>query len=345
MLKMPAEWEAHEATWLAWPHNPETWPGRLKFIPQVWIQMIKALHVHETVHLLVNDTEMEKGVQLRLQRADIDLTKVRFHKIPTNDCWLRDSGPTFVRTVSDLSDRSDSSDKKIAAVCWIFNSWGEKWPPWNLDQEVSRRVVQSIGLSGLEPGIVLEGGSIEVNGEGVLLTTESCLLKRNSHLRKEDIEKHLISFLGVKKIIWLTGSPPQGDDTDGHIDNLARFVSSGTIVAPLSKDSSDPDHLSQAENLEALKKGTALSGKSFSVIPLPSPRVLGPDQRKLPASYANFYIANGVVLLPVFHVPEDEEAIRILKPHFPKRRIVPIDVRDLVIGFGGIHCVTQQQPA
>ena len=335
MLTFPPEWSRHAATWLAWPHNTETWPSRLAPVQQTTIEIIKALHVHEPVNLLVNDAATEQLLLARFQKADIDLKKVQFHRIPTNDCWLRDTGPTFVTSPPSpllIKERGAKGGVRsdTATICWQFNSWGEKWPPWDLDAKVSRQVAEAAGVPSLNPGIVLEGGSIETNGEGLLLTTESCLLesKRNPHLSKGDIEKTLKQFLGVAEVVWLKGEVPKGDDTDGHIDNLARFVSAGRVVTPLPPSS--PDF-------------KTLAGR-FEMIQLPIPSVKGPDGAVLPASYANFYIANGVVLLPVFGVAEDAEAIRRLVPLFPKRRVVPINCRDLVLGFGGIHCMTQQQP-
>ncbi|MBI2083035.1 MAG: agmatine deiminase family protein [Deltaproteobacteria bacterium] len=331
--RMPAEWEFHEATWLAWPHNPDTWQGRQKFVFPIWVELIKVLHLHERVHILVNDEKMETEVRARLEKADIDFKKARLHKIPTNDCWMRDIGPTFL--------------SPPALINWVFNSWGEKWPPWDQDALVSSRIAEKMRpLPFLRPGIVLEGGSIETNGQGVLLTTESCLLhpKRNPNLRKEEIEKVLKDYLGVTKVLWLQAGAPEGDDTDGHIDNLARFVSPNQIMAPHTDDPKDLNYSLYNDNLDALKSMTDLQGKPFEVIPLPVPKPIIFNNTPLPASYANFYIANGVVLLPIFGDPKDDEAIRLFKTLFPKRRIVPILSRDLVIGFGGIHCVTQQQP-
>lgn len=345
MLKFefPPEWAPHSATWLAWPDNPETWQGRLKFVQPVWIEMIKALHLHETVNLLVNNPETENGVRHRLDRADIDLKKVQFHQIPTNDCWLRDTGPTFVLRQGSGQVKSPSS---VAAVCWKFNSWGEKWPPWDLDAQVSLRIAEVTRLPSFKPGIVLEGGSIEVNGEGILLTTESCLLskKRNPNLKKEDTEQYLKDFLGIQRVVWLTGQPPVGDDTDGHIDNLARFVNRNTVVAPFTDDRSNPNFNSLMVNFKKLEELTDIKGEKLKIISLPVPKIPGPDGAFLPASYANFYIANGVVLVPAFHDPADQTALEVLTPLFPNRRLVSIYSRDLVLGFGGIHCVTQQQP-
>lgn len=327
---MPAEWEPHAATWLAWPHNQETWPTRLPFVQRTWIEIIKTLHLHEPIHLLVNDATTLSTLQERFQKADIDLKKVRFHQIPTNDCWLRDTGPTFVKT----GPTSPTGQTGLTAVCWQFNSWGEKWPPWDEDAKVATRMAETLKADPLRPGIVMEGGSFETNGTGTLLTTESCLLNknRNPNLTREDIESLLKQLLGILKVIWLQGTPLEGDDTDGHIDNLARFVSPTTIVTL------------EGDCFEQLKQVTDQAGRSFKIIPLPVPEVKGSEGRHLPASYANFYIANGLTLLPVFGVATDELAIRTLKPLFPGRRIVPIECRDLVLGFGGVHCVTQQQP-
>ncbi|MBI2067631.1 MAG: agmatine deiminase family protein [Deltaproteobacteria bacterium] len=334
---MPAEWEPHAATWLAWPHNAETWQGRQKFVPSIWIQMIKALHTDEAVQLLVNDASMKKEVQERLEKADINFRRVRLHEIPTNDCWLRDTGPTFIKKGSE-----------VGLIGWIFNSWGEKWPPWDEDALVSSRIAEKmVPLPFFRPGIVLEGGSIETNGCGTLITTESCLLhpKRNPNLKKGQIEKILKSFLGVDNILWLPAGTPSGDDTDGHIDNLVRFVNPTTIVAPLENDPQAPNYELLRENYATLQEMKSEEGRPLTVIPLPTPSPIESDSGLLPASYANFYIGNGVVLLPSFDSPRDDEAIRLLKNFFPGRRIAKIPSKDLVRGFGGVHCVTQQQIA
>ncbi|MDO8461756.1 MAG: agmatine deiminase family protein [Deltaproteobacteria bacterium] len=335
-FRMPAEWEPHEATWLAWPHNLETWPEKFDKIPQVWAAMAKALCPHEKVNILVNDAKMEKEAKELL-----GVENVFFHHVPTNDAWIRDFGPIFVK-----------NEKAVAMTDWIFNTWGERWEPRPLDNAVPKKLAGPLGVKHFEPGIVLEGGSIDPNGRGSLLTTESCLLSRtrNPHLSRKEIEETLNEYLGITNVIWLKEGIA-GDDTSGHVDDLARFVKPDTVVCVVEKNRKDPNYEILQKNFEILQKATDQDGKPLKVLPLPMPRrVDGPKGKgypdeTVPASYANFYIANHVVLLPIFHQESDAEATYLLQSVFPDRTIVPIDGRDLVWGLGGIHCVTQQQPA
>lgn len=335
---MPAEWEPHKATWLAWPHNPETWPGKVKRIPPLWMQMIKPLHLHEEVHLLVNDQATEDQVRMALRRWDIeskpDSGNIFFHQIPTDDCWMRDAGPVFVK-----------NDSGLALVKSKFNKWGEKYPPWEVDDAIPGRVNEFLKLPFFEMGIVLEGGSIDVNGRGTLLTTEQCLLNknRNPHLKKEEIEKILQDFLGVTKILWL-GDGIAGDDTDGHIDDIARFVAPTTVVCAVEENPADANYQLLQENLKRLRTMTDQDGKKLEIVTLPMPGPLFYDNQRLPASYANFYIANNVVLVPTYSHPNDKRALEIIQKLFPARRVVGIECTDMVWGLGAIHCVTQQQP-
>jgi agmatine deiminase len=331
--RMPAEFEPHEATWLAWPHNPETWPGRLKFIPPVWIQMIKPLHVHEKVHLCVNDASMEEEVKATLKRHDIG-RNVFIHQIPTNDAWARDHGPIFVKR-----------DEKLTILDFFFNSWGQKYGPWDLDDVVPQRVAEYLKMPCLQPGIVLEGGSIDVNGRGTLLTTEQCLLNknRNPHLSKKEIEQYLSDYLGVMNILWL-GDGIVGDDTDGHIDDIARFVNPATVVTVVEEDPADENYKPLQDNLKRLQSMKDQDGRPLKIVTIPMPGPVVYQDQRLPASYANFYIANGVVLVPTYNHPNDQRALEILKGLFPKRRIVGINAVELVWGLGAFHCVTQQQP-
>ncbi|MDO8644276.1 MAG: agmatine deiminase family protein [bacterium] len=356
-FRMPAEWEPHEATWLAWPHNAETWPGKIDKVPVVWAAMIKALAPHETVHVCVKDEAMARETQ-RVLSTGIPSScvldersrgedpsppvepRIIIHKIPTNDSWIRDFGPIFVKNHSE-----------VAMTDWIFNTWGGRWEPRPLDNAVPKIISEKFGIQRFETGLVLEGGSIDVNGEGLMLTTESCLLSptRNPDLSREQIEQKLNDFLGVKKVIWLQEGIA-GDDTSGHIDDIARFVNPNTIVCILEKDRSHKNYKILKKNFELLEKATDLSGKPLNVIPLPMPQPIpgpkgeGYEDDCIPASYANFYIANKVVLLPVFGQKTDEEAMKILQNCFPNREVVGIPSSDLVWGLGGIHCVTQQQP-
>jgi len=331
---MPAEWEPHEATWLAWPHNPETWPGKMEPIPGIWVAMIRALSPGEKIHLCVNDAAMEREVSDLLMKADLT-RNVALHQIPTNDCWARDHGPIFVIQKTE-----------IAALKFRYNAWGGKYPPWDLDDAVAGKVAKVIGAPIIEAGIVLEGGSIDVNGLGTLLTTEQCLLNknRNPHLTKKEIEVTLARYFGVTNIIWL-GEGIVGDDTDGHIDDIARFVGPQSVLAAVEEDPTDENYKPLQENLKRLKAMKDQDGRPLKVIPLPMPGPVFYQNQRLPASYANFYIGNGAVLAPIFNQPNDQKSLAVLQKVFPRRRIVGIVATDLIWGLGAFHCVTQQQPA
>lgn len=335
---MAAEFEPHIATWLTWPQNPQTWPGNMEPIPGIWVQMISALHHAETVHINVNDEQTRVRAMTLLLKAGVDTTKIIFHPWPTNDCWMRDCGPCFVEILS-------GTQKKCGILDWEFNMWGAKYPPWNLDNQIPARVAKYLGMEFQTPGIVLEGGSIDVNGRGTLLTTESCLLNknRNPHLTKNEIENYLKKYLGVSHIIWL-GDGIVGDDTDGHVDDLSRFVDPTTVVTVVEDDPQDRNYRPLLDNLTRLKNSHDQNGRQLRIVKLPMPRPIFYEGRQLPASYANFYIANKVVLVPVFDDPQDRMALATLKPLFPSRKIIGIAARDLVWGLGAFHCVTREQP-
>jgi agmatine deiminase len=337
--RMPAEWELHEATWLAWPHNLDTWPGKFDLVPDIYVEIVRALYTSEPVSICVNDAEDAVETRLFLKRAGLDLSTVQFCEIPTNDTWARDHGPIFLT-------RSHEERRELAVVDWIFNSWGEKYGPWHLDDVVPQKVAKMLALPLFEPGIVLEGGSIDVNGRGTLLTTEACLLNpnRNPTLTREEIEAYLRAYLGVTKILWL-GDGIVGDDTDGHIDDLARFVNPTTVVCALEDDPTDVNYALLRDNFERLQKMTDQDGRPLRVVPLCMPSPVIYDGNRLPASYANFYIANGVVLMPTYECANDKRAITTLQEIFPTRHVVGIPCTDLVWGLGAIHCITQQQPA
>lgn len=333
--RMPAEWEPHAATWLAWPQKLATWPGRIKAIPPIWIQMIKVLHVHEAVHVCVNDVATEELIKTMLRRHDIG-SNVILHQIPTNDAWARDHGPIFVKC---------DAEKQLQIIDWGYNSWGGKYGPWDLDDVVPQKVADYLKLPYYEPGIILEGGSIDVNGRGTLLTTEQCLLNknRNPHLTKTQIEQYLKDYLGVTNILWL-GEGIVGDDTDGHIDDITRFVNPTTIVTAVEEDPADENYKPLQENLKRLQSMKDQDGKAFNILTIPMPGPVVYEEQRLPASYANFYIGNGSVLVPTYNHSNDERALATLKKVFPERRIVGINSIDLIWGLGAFHCVTQQQP-
>ena len=347
---MPAEWRAHEATWLSWPKDPETWPDRVPQVENIFLQMMAALAPHETVNLLVDDEETEHSVRARCTFAGAQ--KVRCHRIVTVDSWIRDYGPNFL--VSDqVSDKLQFVEHGpgLAFNDWIFNAWGNKYEELKQDDSIPQRLESLLKAPRFEPGIVMEGGSIEVNGAGCVLTTEQCLLNpnRNPELSRTDIEQSLKDYLGVAKVLWL-GEGIVGDDTDGHIDDVARFVTENTIICAVEDDPLDANYGLLQDNLKRLQKMTDTHGRAFEIVTLPMPGVVGgasTDKRnldRLPASYLNFYIANNVVLAPVFGHPNDARALETLERVFPDRRVVGINCKPLVWGMGTIHCVTQQQP-
>jgi agmatine deiminase len=345
--RMPAEWEQHEATWLAWPHNPEDWPGKFQTIPWVYAEIVRLLSAHERVHLIVEDAKMLERALSILDRAGANLDQVSFHPWPTDRVWTRDSGPIFVR----------NSEGKVAITDWRFNAWA-KYEDWYLDDQIPGRAAKLLDLPEWQPAIeledgfkqrlVLEGGSIDTNGAGLLLTTEECLLsevqERNPGVSRAQLERAFHDYLGIDQVVWL-GCGIAGDDTHGHIDDIARFVAPTTIVAAVEPNPNDENHAPLKENLERLKAARTLDGKQFDLVELPLPRPVVFRGQRLPASYANFYIANDLVLAPTFNDPSDRVALLILADCFPGREVIGIHSVDLVWGLGTLHCMTQQQPA
>lgn len=331
---MPAEWHPHSATWLSWPKDPVTWPDRVPQVQEIFQQIIRALAPRETIHLLVDNDEVEQEIRRRLGTGPA-VNSVVFHQIVTVDSWIRDYGPNFILA----GDRLAYND-------WEFNAWGNKYEDLKRDNSVPSRLEPWLKLPRFEPAMVLEGGSIEVNGDGVCMTTEQCLLhpNRNPGFRRDEIEQRLKDYLGATSILWL-GDGIVGDDTDGHIDDLARFVSPSTIVCALEDDPSDENYRLLQDNYDRLRTAVDTQGKPFEIVTLPMPGFVGSPEGRLPASYANFYIANGVVLLPVFGHANDRRAIEVLQKLFSDRTVIPIQCEPLAWGMGTIHCVTQQQPA
>ena len=339
---MPAEWKQHSATWLSWPKDPLTWPDRVPHVQEIFLQMIAALTPHEVVNLLVDDAETEASIK---QRCDSAVrSSLRFHRMPTVDSWIRDYGPNFL-----LNKNGES----LAYNDWIFNAWGNKYEELKRDDSIPARLEPELKVPRFEPGIVMEGGSIEVNGEGIVMTTEQCLLNpnRNPQLDREAIEEHLRSYLGGEQVLWL-GEGIVGDDTDGHIDDIARFVAADSIICAVEDDPDDANYELLQDNLRRLQLARDLNGRRFEIVTLPMPGVVAAtgdssirDLDRLPASYVNFYIANNVVLAPIFGHKNDQRALNTLQRVFPARRIVGINCEPLVWGMGTIHCVTQQQPA
>ncbi len=330
--RLPAEWEPHAATWLAWPRNPQTWPGCFEGIPSVWAELVRALAASEPVHVLAGSAEVT-----RQARAMVGgLANVSLHDVPTDDAWIRDHGPMFL---------TRPPAARPALVDWKYNAWGGKYPPFDLDNDVPRQVARITGARRFTPNITLEGGAIDSNGRGTLLAARSSLVDpaRNPGLTVEDIERALGDFLGARKILWLDGSLA-GDDTDGHVDQIARFVGPTTVVAAHESDTSDDNYDVLQANQERLQQMTDERGRPLEVIPLPMPAPLFRDGSRLPASYVNFYIANRLIVIPHFNDPADRQAQRILADLFPGRQVVGLPAADLVVGLGAYHCVTQQQP-
>lgn len=337
--RMPAEWAPHRGTWLSWPHRESSWPGKFGPVPGVFAEIIRHLAPHEEVHVNVADAEMEASARETLRQGGVVTENVFFHHVPTNDAWCRDHGPIFVQ-------RRMAGQVEEAIVDWGYNAWGGKYPPFDLDDVVPSRIGAEYGIPVFHPGIVMEGGSLDVNGAGTLLTTESCLLNpnRNPGLDRSQIAGYLREYLGVQKVLWL-GDGIEGDDTDGHVDDLTRFVAPDTVVTVVEPDPADPNHRPLKENRERLQGMTDQDGRPLRVLELPMPPRMDHEDQRLPASYANFYIANGVVLLPGYHPATDRVAREILQPCFPERDIVVIDSTDLVWGLGSFHCVSQQWPS
>jgi agmatine deiminase len=339
--RMPAEWEPHEATWLAWPHRRGDWPGKFAPIPWVYAEIIRHLHRAERVRLLVDDAGVEERVRKILTRAAIDLTRLDFFHFPTDRVWTRDYGPWFVL----------GPDGSRTILDWQFNAWA-KYPDWGLDDAIARKAGAALDVPTNEPKldgrrVVLEGGSIDVNGQGLLLSTEECLLspvqERNPGMRRDDYERLFACYLGVRKVLWL-GRGIAGDDTHGHVDDLARFVGPRTVVAAVEDNPGDANYEPLHDNLQRLRGMSDLDGRALEIVPLPMPAPVVFAGQRLPASYANFYIASDRVLVPTFNDPKDRKALGILAELFPGRSVVGIHAVDLVWGLGTLHCLTQQEP-
>ena len=334
---MPAEWERHEAIWLSWPYDLDSFP-EIEAVENAYTAIIKAIHQSEVVNLLVKDEMLLSAVVDRLKSEKVDLHRVHFHLISYADVWFRDYGPTF------LVNREKEVGKGVAAVNWIFNAWGEKYEELMADKRIGSLINEDLKMERFLPGIVMEGGSIDVNGCGTVLTTEQCLLNRNRNpsLNRDEIENYLKEFLGVRKVIWLREGIA-GDDTDGHVDDIARFVNPTTVLCAYEDDLEDENFLPLKQNYEMLCRETDQDGCPLTVIKLPMPGRVGVEER-LPASYANFYIGNDVVMVPVFGHKNDRVALKIIGEAFPERKVVGINCREMVHGLGTVHCISQQQP-
>lgn len=335
---MPAEWEPHEATWLSWPHNSDTWPGCLELVEATMVEIVAALAEVERVHINVLDAAQSSHVE-KLLAPCTPAGRVELHSIPTNDAWCRDHGAI-------LCVGSAEAEHPLVAAKFRYNAWGGKYPPFDLDAQVAERMAAALTVPCVEQPMVLEGGAIDVNGRGVLLTTEQCLLNpnRNPSMDRTTIEACLERALGAETVVWL-GSGIEGDDTDGHVDELTRFVAARRVVTAVEPDRNDPNHLPLQENRRRLEAFRFADGGALEIIDLPMPAPLHYRGERLPASYANFYVANELVLIPEFGVAADSVAAGVLADCFANRRIVAIDCTHLVVGLGGLHCLTQQVPA
>jgi agmatine deiminase len=340
---MPAEWEPHRATWIAWPHHEPDWPGKLGPIPWVYAEIVRVLASHEQVEILCNDAAVMADARTAIAAHGVHADRVRLHLVPTDRVWLRDSAPTG--TIAE--------DGGVVLGNWAFNGWA-KYENWTRDVLVGAAIARLTGLPRVEPRratgerIVLEGGGIEVNGEGLMLVTEEWLLSgvqvRNPCMTRDDYERVFAEWLGVTRTVWL-GEGCVGDDTHGHVDDIARFVATDTIVLAVEADPADDNHARSMDNLRRLEQASAAGTRPLRIVQLPFPRPVVMNGERLPASYANFYIANGVVLVPTFNDPNDRVALNTLASLMPDRQVIGIHAVDLVWGLGTLHCLTQQEPA
>ena len=334
-FRFPAEWHKHRATWLSWPHNANSWPGKIEVIYKPYCEFIREVAKGEEVCINVANDRMQKQATTYLKEVGADLTKIKFYLHPTNDAWCRDHGPAFV-----------IKDNEKAVVDWGYNAWGEKYPPYDLDNKIPKIVAEKLGLRLYKPGIVMEGGSVDFNDQGVVITTTACLLNenRNPHLDQKQIETYLQEYYGAKEIWWL-GDGIVGDDTDGHVDDISRFVNTNTVVTVVESNEDDENYHPLMENLEALKTFKMPDRSSLRVVELPMPAPVVYEDQRLPASYANFYIANECVAVPTYRDKKNDPlALEILSNVFKDRKVIGIDSTDIVWGLGSFHCLSQQEP-
>ncbi|HZB12165.1 MAG TPA: agmatine deiminase family protein [Chryseolinea sp.] len=334
----PAEFAKHDATWLSWPHKEASWPGKIKTIYPVYARFIKHLAEGEQVNINVLDDVMKQEALRYLKEANANLSRVKFFIHPTNDAWCRDHGPAFLI--------NPNAEHKKLIVDWGYNAWGGKYPPFDLDDNIPTLIAQQYKIPVVYPGIVMEGGSVDFNGRGTVLTTTSCLLNtnRNPHLNQSQIEQYLHDYYGVENILWL-GDGIIGDDTDGHIDDLTRFVNETTVVTVIEEDKKDENYSILQENLTTLKKLRLENSKPLDIVELPMPAPVIYDDMRLPASYANFYISNNAVIVPTFQDKNDERALQILQDCFKDRNVIGLDSVDIIWGLGSFHCLSQQEPS
>lgn len=333
----PAEFAPHEATWLSWPHKEATWPGKIASVYPSYCQFIKYLTLSEKVRVNVSNDAMKIVAIQHLEKAGVAVAGVEFFMHPTNDAWCRDHGPAFLI--------NPAADIKKVIVDWGYNAWGNKYPPYDLDDVIPTLIGNHFSIPVYNPGIVMEGGSVEFNGKGSLLTSTACLLNqnRNPALDQSRIENYLYDFYGVEQVLWVDEGIV-GDDTDGHIDDTVRFINEDTVITVIEENKDDANYALLQTNLKQLKAMRLLNGKQLNIIELPMPDEIIYEGQRLPASYANFYISNGHVIVPTFRSRKDEKAIRIIAACFPDREVVGIDSTDIIWGLGSFHCLSQQEP-
>lgn len=331
----PAEWHKHESTWLSYPHNENSWPDKIHTIFPFYNLFIKELAKNEIVNINILNQKMLKNIEMELNLIDVKMSNIRFHSFPTNDAWCRDHGPAFV---------INEKENKKAIVDWEYNAWGGKYPS-ELDNKIPSLIAKELDLFTFKPVIIMEGGSVDFNGKGTLITTTSCLLNenRNFNLNKAEIEERLINYYGVENVIWL-GDGIEGDDTDGHIDDITRFVNEDTVITVIEENKTDKNYYPLQENLKLLTKARLENGKQMNIVELPMPDEVVWEDQRLPASYANFYIANESVIVPIFNSKNDNKAIYILEECFKDRKIIGIDSTEIIWGLGSFHCLSQQEP-
>lgn len=334
----PAEWYPHRATWLSWPHKEASWPGKIASVYGPYCQFIKEVAAGEQVCINVADEAMQQTALYHLSEAGVDLSRISFFHHPTDDAWCRDHGPAFLI--------NPDTDPQKLIVDWGYNAWGNKYPPYDRDDVIPTLIANALGLPVVHPGIVMEGGSVDFNGSGTVLTTTACLLNknRNPHLTKRQIETFLFEYYGVSQVLWL-GDGIVGDDTDGHIDDITRFVSEDTVVTVVETDRLDENYEILQENLKLLRQMRFADGRPLNIVELPMPSPVVYDGQRLPASYANFYIANAAVIVPTYRDEvNDRKALDTLAACFPDRKVVGIDSTDVIWGLGSWHCLSQQEP-
>ncbi len=333
----PAEFEKHEATWLSWPHKEASWPGKIDKIFQPYCLFIKYLSQSEKVRININDEAMKAFAVKHLQKTKVNFQNIEFYFNRTNDAWCRDHGPAFLL---------NKKGNKKAIVDWNYNAWGNKYSPYDLDDVIPTLIAKEFGLPVFYPNIIMEGGSVEFNGSGSLMTSTACLLNknRNPHLSQKQIEQYLVNYYGVEQILWVDEGIV-GDDTDGHIDDTVRFINEDTIIAVVEENKRDENYALLQSNLKQLKQMHLLNGKQLNIVELPMPDKIVYENQRLPASYANFYICNRYVIVPIFRSKKDAKALQIIQDCFKNHEVIGIDSTDIIWGLGSFHCLSQQEPA